>query len=228
MKVTAVVPSAGSSRRMGPNSDKLFLSLKGRPLLAWTLGALSRPKFVDEIVLIVKKDAQKSAKKLVRDFGFDKVVRIIPGGKQRCDSVKNGLKAVSKDTDIVLIHDGARPFLKEKPIKDAIDAAKRFGAACLGVPVKPTIKKVTESSFIKETLKRDQVWEIQTPQAFKTDIITRAYKNLDDHREGATDDAYLVEKLGVRVKLVKGSYENIKITTPEDLIIAKAILDARS
>jgi 2-C-methyl-D-erythritol 4-phosphate cytidylyltransferase len=200
--------------------------LKGKPLIAWTLESLCRPGCVDEVILVVKKQAREKAEKIVRRYGFTKVKKIIPGGRRRCDSVGRGLKAVCPDTDIVLVHDGARPILDQEIIKNTVYCAKKYGAAAAGVPVKPTIKQIDKKGFVRTTLKRDKIWEIQTPQGFKKQIIAGAYKKLDHHKKDATDDAYLVERMGRKVKLVKGSYRNIKVTTPEDLKIAEAILKA--
>jgi 2-C-methyl-D-erythritol 4-phosphate cytidylyltransferase len=152
-------------------------------------------------------------------------VTVVEGGEERGDSVKHGLKAVSPDMDLVIVHDGARPLITPDIIEKAIGEAQEYGAVVVGVPVKDTVKKVESRTLIVErSLDRDELWQAQTPQIFKYEIITRAYAK----KITATDDAKLVEDLGIKVKMVMGSYENIKITTPEDLIVAEAILRSRN
>jgi len=196
---------------------KQFLFLLGRPMLEWTIDAFKKCDAINEIILVVAKDNIAKAKV----YGF----KVAEGGEERTDSVRNGLALVSPDTDIVLIHDGARPLVTEKIIKRAVDGLKETGAAIVGVPVKDTVKQVnSEQCTVYRTLERSSLWQAQTPQAFRYDIIKKAYENA---KSNATDDSKLVEDLGIKVKMVMGSYENIKVTTPEDLIIAEAFLKNR-
>ncbi|MFA4967743.1 MAG: 2-C-methyl-D-erythritol 4-phosphate cytidylyltransferase [Candidatus Margulisiibacteriota bacterium] len=212
MKVSVIIAAGGTGKRMG--QKKQFLPLLGKSVLEWTIAAFKKVKQVTEIILVVNPDELEKAKNL----GADKVAA---GGEERSDSVANGLKLVSKDCDIVLVHDGARPLITADIIEKSIKAAEEFGACVVGIPVKDTIKRVGDDLFIEDTVDRKTLWQAQTPQAFKYEIITRI-------KGRATDDSKLVEDLGIRVKIVMGSYENIKITTPEDLIVAEAILRSRN
>ncbi|MGD2279084.1 MAG: 2-C-methyl-D-erythritol 4-phosphate cytidylyltransferase [Candidatus Omnitrophota bacterium] len=226
MSVIALVPSAGSGQRMNNSKDdKLFLELKGRPLLVHVLSGLQGSRLVDRIILIVKESYVGEAGRLVDEYAISKVADIIPGGETRAHSVANGLARVEAgDNDIILVHDGARPFLKEQNIQDVVDSARQYGAAVLGVPCTSTIKKVTEKNIIERTVDRRVLWEAQTPQAFRFGIIKEAYKDFEGL--GVTDDSGLVEKLGKKVCIVPGDRNNIKVTVPEDLKLAEAILDA--
>lgn len=215
MKIAVIVAAGGSGKRMG--RLKQFLPLAGKAVVEWTVEVFRKIKHVEQIVLTVSGEDLERAKNLG--------VTVVEGGKQRTDSVRNGLKAVTPDTDIVIIHDGARPLITSDIIDKAISEAKECGAVVVGVPAKDTIKKVDSKRLIVESsLARDELWQAQTPQVFKYEIITRAYAK----KKTATDDAKLVEELGIKVKMVMGSYENIKITTPEDLIVAEAILRSRN
>ena len=214
MKIAVIIAAGGSGKRMG--RPKQFLPLAGKAVVEWTIEVFRKIKVVGQIVLAVPEDDLERAKNLG--------VTVVAGGEERGDSVKNGLKAVAFDTDIVMIHDGARPLITPDIIEKAISEAKEYGAAVVGVPVKDTIKRVGDDLIIKDTVDRQALWSAQTPQVFKYEIITRAYAK----KGSATDDAKLVEDLGIKVKMVMGSYENIKITTPEDLIVAEAILRSRN
>jgi 2-C-methyl-D-erythritol 4-phosphate cytidylyltransferase len=214
MKIAVIIAAGGSGKRMG--RPKQFLPLAGKAVVAWTVEVFRKIKTVEQIVLAVPEDDLERAKNLG--------VTVVAGGEERGNSVKNGLKAISPDCDLVIIHDGARPLITPDIIEKAISEAKEHGAAVVGVPVKDTIKRVGDDLMIKETVDRQALWQAQTPQVFKYEIITRAYAK----KRSATDDAKLVEDLGIKVKIVMGSYENIKITTPEDLIVAEAILRSRN
>jgi 2-C-methyl-D-erythritol 4-phosphate cytidylyltransferase len=214
MKIAVIIAAGGSGKRMG--HPKQFLPLAGKAVVEWTIEVFRKIKAVGQIVLAVSEDDLERAKNLG--------VTVVAGGEERGNSVKNGLKAISPDCDLVIIHDGARPLITPDIIEKAISEAKEHGAAVVGVPVKDTIKRVGDDLMIKETVDRQALWQAQTPQVFKYEIITRAYAK----KRSATDDAKLVEDLGIKVKIVMGSYENIKITTPEDLIVAEAILRSRN
>lgn len=229
MKIEAIVAAAGSGLRLKKNISKPLVKIGNKPIIIHTLKALLRCSLIKNIIVVAEEKQLQKIKGLIKKFGIKKVKSVIAGGPRRSDSVSNGLRLVSKTADLVLIHDGARPFIDKKTIESVINKAKKFGAAIVGVPVKSTLKAMQYKKItplVKRTINRDKVWEIQTPQVFKREIIEKAYKkfkNLD-----ATDDSFLVEKLGIKVVVVRGSYFNIKITTPEDLIFAKALLKVRS
>ena len=213
----AVIVGAGSSQRMG--ADKAFLSLAGKPLLAWSIDTCHNCELFSKIVIVLNESNIDSGQKLIIERGWSKKVSVIIGGKRRQDSVRQGLKEL-EDCDWILIHDGARPFLTTDLIHDGLTAAQETGAAVAAVPVKDTIKLSDDDGMVRETFNRHQLWITQTPQVFRSDIITRAHENIIDD---VTDDASLVERLAYRVKLYTGSYNNIKITTPEDLALAEII-----
>lgn len=223
MKTEAIVAAAGIGKRLRSKTRKPYIDISGKPVLIRALTALSSSSGIKKIIVAVNRRDVNRCAALIRRFRVSKIKAVISGGRERRDSVANGLKRLDRDTEIVLIHDGARPFIDNKLIRDSIDCARKFGACIVGVPVKATIKRVKESESMRvvETVDRSALWEIQTPQVFKKDIIVKAYERFGS--APATDDAMLVEKLGIEVRVILGSYRNIKITTPEDLIIAKAI-----
>ena len=199
-------------------TNKLFASLNGKPLLAWSVDTCERCRLVRQIVLVLNDQDLARGQKLRKERNWSKVT-LYPGGARRQDSVKKGLSQI-KGCDWVMIHDGARPFMSLNLIEDGLRIVGDTGAAVAAVPVKDTIKLANSENLIKETLKRDRLWAVQTPQIFSFDIISKAYKNLA--RE-VTDDATAVERLGYKVRLYMGDYENIKVTTPEDLALAHTI-----
>lgn len=225
MKVTAIVLAAGSGKRMNSKVHKQYLLINEKPVLYYSLKAFEESS-VDEIVLVVGADEIEYCKKeIVELFGFTKVCAIVEGGKERYNSVYEGLKAAG-ETDYVLIHDGARPFLTQDIIERTIISVAQYGACVVGMPVKDTIKIVDDETFAKETPDRTKVWQVQTPQAFSYELVYDAYTRMlagDD--TGITDDAMVVERMtDYKVKLIEGSYRNIKITTPEDLLVAEVYL----
>lgn len=242
MKTTAIILAAGQGKRMGSDVAKQFLLLSGRPVLYYTLKNFEE-SMVDEIILVTGEGQEEYCRKEIVDaYGFLKVKKIVTGGKERYHSVAKGLDAISDDIkarpdmreeSYVLIHDGARPFATPEMIERGILAAQKYDACVLGMPVKDTIKISDDEGFAADTPKRSLVWQIQTPQIFERSLIKKAYKELILREEellekgiAITDDAMVVELLsGKRVKLVEGSYHNIKLTTPEDLKIAEALLD---
>lgn len=239
MKVVAIVPSAGKGERMGEpvrrNSEseggkKEFLFLGDKPILAHTLKPLEDHPRISEIILVVdEKSVEKCKREIVEKYVFKKVKEVIVGGEERQDSVYKGLKRVAKDCDIVLIQDGARPFLTEDLITRSIEGAEKHKAAAVAVPCIDTIKFARkENNMALETLDREYLWMAQTPQTFRYEIILRAYQKAKKEKFRGTDDASLVERAGIPIKIVRGSYDNIKITTPEDLILAEAILKKRN
>ena len=226
--VSVIIAAAGKGTRMNSDINKQYINICGVPVLARSIGVFQECKLINEIIVVVNKDDIIFCKKNIIDtYEFTKVTQIVAGGDSRQKSVLNGLNAVNKDTEIVLIHDGARPFVKQEIIIDSITSAMNFGAACVAVPVKDTIKRSVGKDgqdFVTETIPRETLWLVQTPQAFRYSLIREAHiKAYEEGFEG-TDDSILVERLGVPVKIVMGRYDNIKITTWEDLIIGEAIL----
>lgn len=217
----AVIVGAGSSQRLG--ADKVFLPLAGKPLLAWSVDVCQNCELLSQIVIVLNESNLDSGRNLVAERGWSKVVGVCLGGERRQDSVRQGLKEL-KRCDWVVIHDGARPFLTLDLIRDGLEAARGTGVATAAVPVKDTIKLGDDNEMVRETLHRQRLWTVQTPQVFRFDIITRAHGQVTDE---VTDDATLAERLGYQVKLYMGSYQNIKITTPEDLALAEIVVKDR-
>ncbi|MDF9407515.1 2-C-methyl-D-erythritol 4-phosphate cytidylyltransferase [Pelotomaculum isophthalicicum JI] len=228
VKVAAVIPAAGRGARMGLPVKKQFLQLEGIPVIGHTLKVIADSPVVHDIVLVASPGEEAYCRNaIVERFGIRKIAAIVPGGSERQESVYNGLLALSADTDIVLIHDGARPLLRPEELPAIVDAGARYGAATLAVPVKDTVKLSGEDEFVAGTLPRERLWLTQTPQAFRYQLIIEAHQRAMQGKYTGTDDAGLVEILGQPVKIVAGSYENLKITTPEDLLVASAIIKAR-
>ncbi|MCX7710026.1 MAG: 2-C-methyl-D-erythritol 4-phosphate cytidylyltransferase [Clostridia bacterium] len=224
--VSAIIVAAGKGTRMNMDINKQYVEVRDIPILARTLSVFARHRLVDEIVLVVNEaDILYCKQEIVEGYEIKKVKCITAGGKERQQSVFNGLQEVSKNAGIVLIHDGARPFVTEDCIGASIKVAAEYGAACVAVPVKDTIKAADSEQFIESTLERTKLWSIQTPQTFKYDTILKAHEIARENGFVGTDDAVLAENIGVRVKLVMGDYFNIKITTQEDLTLAEAIID---
>lgn len=227
----AIVLAAGRGTRMGTKVQKQFLDLGGYPVLYYSLKAFEESR-VDEVILVTgQQDVEYCKKEIVEKYGFAKVSAVTAGGAQRYHSVYEGLKCVRETAKIVLIHDGARPFLDDGIIDRAIDAAARYGACAVGMPSKDTVKIADEDGFAASTPERSLVWTIQTPQAFSRELILSAYRAMmadEELQQGITDDAMVVERFTLNpVRLAEGSYENIKVTTPEDMEIAEAILKRR-
>ena len=222
---TAIVLAAGKGTRMNAGMNKQFMLINDRPLLAQTLAAFQSCNAIDSIILVAGREELKTCKEQIIDrYGFDKVDKLVPGGSERQQSVYNGIMELEDDCSIVVIHDGARPILPEGIIERCIDGAEIYGAVSAGMPAKETIKILNEEGFVQYTPERGKVWVTQTPQAFKRDIIEKAHEMATIKGISGTDDAFLVECMGIKVKMLEGSYENIKITTPEDIILAEAIM----
>jgi 2-C-methyl-D-erythritol 4-phosphate cytidylyltransferase len=221
MKTQVIIVAAGAGTRLKAKLPKALVALKRNPMISWSLGVFERCSLVDGIIVVGHKsylaDFQKIAKK------FKKVKVVVPGGAKRADSVRLGLEALDENTSLVLVHDAARPLIDELSIKRLLQTLKSYPAAILAVPVKPTIKKVDEKTLcVKETLPRHLLWEVQTPQGFQKETLIKAHQQ--KIKEEATDDAMLVERMGVRVKVVMGHPQNIKVTTAEDLQFAEGLL----
>lgn len=225
-RIGAVVLAGGKGSRMNSGVRKQYMLLDGRPLITYALDAFEASR-TDVIVLVTGEGEQDYVKtQIVNAYGYAKIAAVVAGGAERYLSVYAGLLAL-KDCDYVLIHDGARPLVTADIISRAIDGARTFKACAAGMPVKDTIKAADADQFGSVTLNREQLWQIQTPQAFSYELIRGAYDWLMAHKEcqtGITDDAMVVEKYnGQPVKLIRGSYSNLKVTTPEDLVIAAAL-----
>lgn len=217
-KVGAVIVAAGKSQRMG-EVDKLFALLGDKPLLARAIQAFQKCRSVDQIVVVVSAEKEELCRRLVIGEEWSKVSDICLGGRRRQDSVAAGLKRLKK-CHWVVIHDGARPFVTVDLIERGLEAAKETGAAVAAVPVTDTIKLTGDDRIVRETPPRQNLWAVQTPQVFHINIINEAYQKANDD---VTDDASLVEQLGYQVKLYMGSYDNIKVTTPDDLALAEVL-----
>lgn len=215
-KVTAIIPCAGQGKRMGGRVSKQFLEIKDRPLFAYTLEQFQKHAQIDEIVLVTREEDIAHCWQVIHKEGLTKVTRVVAGGKERQDSVYEGLLVLDEETEWVVIHDGARPLISQATISKVLQAAMENEAAIVGVPAKDTIKLVNPDLTVQMTPPRDQLWHVQTPQVFRKELVMRAYAKAAALGWQGTDDASLVEKLGVPVYMVKGEYNNIKITTPED------------
>ena len=233
VKVFAIVPAAGKGKRFGPDTNKPFQTLISNPLIIWSLKALENVIDIVEIIPVLKVEDMEHGRNVFEEYGLSKIKRIAPGGKERQDSVYNGLKLIENTNCIVLIHDGVRPLIEKpliegmiKQMSEILQKKEQCDGIVLGVPLKDTIK-VAEDGIIKKTLRRDSLWAIQTPQVFPYSNIFSAYERAMKEGFYSTDDAAIVEKYGGKIKIVMGSYRNIKITTPEDLAIAEILLSRR-
>lgn len=225
MRVTAIILAAGSGKRMNSNVHKQYMMLAGKPVIYYALKVFEESEVTDIILVTGAGEEDYCRREIVERYGLRKVKSIVSGGKERYHSVYEGLKA-AEGADYVLIHDGARPLVTQDIIARSIKAARESLACVVGMPVKDTIKVVGEDGFAKETPNRNTLWQIQTPQSFSYSLIADAYKRVLASGETAvTDDAMVLEKVtGQSVRVIEGSYCNIKITTPEDLMVAEAYL----
>lgn len=222
---SVIVAAAGSSTRMD-GQNKLLLQIGGKPVLAHTLSALSACKAVNEIIVVTRAEEMEAIGRLCTEYNMTKVAKIIPGGKTRTESVYYGVLQASSDAELIAVHDGARPFVSENTIVGAIEAAIEFNAAAPAVPVTSTVKQAKDG-FVVKTVDRSDLFEIQTPQIFKAEVLVCALKNALDRSLNITDDCMAVEALGCRVRLTRGERENIKLTTKADIVFAEAIFSQR-
>lgn len=221
----AIVLAAGKGTRMNRQINKVYLPLKDKPIIAHTLEAFYRVSLVHGIVIVISPGEEDLFReRILETYPPQKPVKIVPGGAKRQDSVYNGLKALSQDTGIVLIHDGARPLITTDIIHKSIKVAEKYGAAVVGVPVKDTIKKLKPDGSIEKTIDRSLLWHAQTPQTFRYSLIMEAHSKARQEGYIATDDSALVEHLGRAIYMLQGDYNNIKITTPDDLTLGEEIL----
>lgn len=225
--ITAVIPAAGQGSRMKAGINKQFLSLLGMPVLIRTLRIFEKCNLIDDVIIVASPGEEDYCCQLLQEYGLSKISQVVTGGETRQQSVANGLAQISDKCDIVAVHDGARPLLLPSHLKEVLQAVSSNDGAVLAVPVKDTIKESINDNLVKCTLDRSKLWMAQTPQVFRKDVLFYAYqKAMTDHYAG-TDDASLAEHYGFKIKVIEGSYENIKITTPEDLDLAELILKRR-
>jgi len=227
MMVSTIIVAAGKGVRMDDKERKQYLSLDGRPLVSHTIKLFDECNIIDEIFLVVpEEDFEFCNENILNQQNFQKKVSLVPGGVERQDSVYNGLLAIDNiDDSIVVIHDGVRPFIRSEQLSECISCATDYDACIFGIPAYDTLKKVNSSGFIEDTIERKDIWLAQTPQAFKYNLIRRAHENARRAAITGTDDAMLVELLGIKVKVIRGSRCNVKITAKEDLLLAKAIMN---
>ena len=231
MKAAVIITAGGLGKRFGEKGDKLlpkqFIHLSAKPIILYSIQSFERSKFISEIVLVVPdKWVEYTETELVDKFDIKKVSKVIAGGAQRQESVERGFKSLSSKPEIVAIHDGVRPFVSLEIIEEVLKHAANSGGAIAAIPATDTIKKSTSAKSIERTLSREDIWFAQTPQAFKYEILLEAYEKASEDGYLGTDEAELVERLGKEVKLVLGSKNNIKITTPEDLKLGELIIDS--
>jgi 2-C-methyl-D-erythritol 4-phosphate cytidylyltransferase len=225
MKTQVVLPVAGSGIRMNHSTPKPLLLLNGKPLFLYSLDVFEKCGLVESVIVVAHPDYMTEYKSWILRHGLNKVAELIPGGETRRESVYAGLKEVDADTDIVLVHDGARPLVTLDVVEKSIALCRDFDAVISAVPVKSTIKRVQGNNLlVEETLNRKELWEVQTPQTFRAKVLRQAHDTLPP--QDFTDDAAMVEAIGGKVRILPGQYSNIKITTPEDLLIAQALLAA--
>ncbi len=225
MRTLAIVLAGGAGKRMGSSTSKQFLLLDDRPILVHSLQVFEESRPVDGVYLVVnQRDLPLIQEEVLEAYKFSKITKLVIGGRLRQDSVRNGLEAIDEPCDVVVIHDAARPFVSPAFVEKTISLMEMFDAIIPALPARDTIKVISKEGFVSKTLERDTLWQVQTPQTFKYDLIIRAYREGLAKKVLGFDDATFVEYLGKRVKVVEGSPYNIKITTPEDLIIARGIL----
>jgi len=229
MSTTAIILAAGQGKRMNSDKNKQFLKVKGKPIIVYTIEAFMIHLYIEDILLVVNEDEVKLMKEDIVDNYFSnrhKNIIVVVGGKERYNSVHNALNELSDDCKYVLIHDGARPLVSDKEISDSVEILKTEKASVLGVKAKNTYKLVDEHNYITTTVARENLYSILTPQSFHKSIIIEAYEKGVDKIKDITDDGMMVEKaLHIPVKLIEGCYENIKITTPEDLVTMEKIIE---
>ena len=227
MKVIALIPAAGTGKRMQAGVNKQYLQLGGMPIVGRTVSLFQDVPCIDDIYIITpEQEIPYCRTEVVERYGFTKVRGIVPGGQERQNSVLNGLRAIegTEDDAVILIHDGVRPFISRHSLEHAVATAREYDGALVAVPVKDTVKVVLEG-IVRDTPPRERIWLAQTPQAFRYSVIRAAHEMADAEGFLGTDDASLVERMGREVHIVLGDYRNIKITTPEDLLLAEAFLN---
>ena len=222
-RVVAIVPAAGTGERFGKGTNKPFADLGNKPLIIWAVETLQNMPEITEIIPVVKEQDIKLCKRLFEEYSLTKIKRIAPGGRERQDSVFHGLSLIHDKDSVVLIHDGVRPLIEPSVIQNALQQLNGCDGIVIGVPLKDTVKEVRDG-VVRNTPRRDLLWAVQTPQIFYYRALYDAYEKAIADSFYTTDDSALVEKNGGRIKVVQGSYTNIKVTTPEDLLIAEIFL----
>ena len=226
-KTTAIIAAGGTGSRMGLDFNKLFLMIDEKPVLAHTLDVFEGCTKIDEVIIVANERDIQTVKEIVEDFGYSKVKTIATGGETRQESVYKGLLCVSDDTEVVAIHDAARPLINPLVINQCIDTAYEFGASAAGVPAKDTLKRTDSQNVITETVDRDSIVLIQTPQCFKKDVILKAHEKAVSDGFLTTDDCAVAENYGVNVKVIPGNALNLKLTTPDDYYALSALISYR-
>lgn len=226
---TAIIVGAGKGKRMQSKINKILLTLAGKPIICHTIKKFEDSDLIDNIILVINKDDEREIKNLVKKYNFKKIKKIIYGGKERQDSVYNGIKAIenASDEDITLINNAVNPFVNEKTIRELIEEARIYGASAAAIKAKDTIKEVDKNNFAVKTLDRSKLWQMQTPQVMKYGLAIKAFEKAYKDDFYATDDVSLIERLGKKVKIVETNKENIKITTPENLMLSEKINSAK-
>jgi len=219
-----IIVAGGKSERIGTGVDKAFLSLGAKPVVVYSLLAFEKCRDIDEVILVVRKDRIDVARQAARMFGCNKVKKVIAGGALRQQSVMNGLNEASEDVDIVVVHDGARPCLTPDLIGQTVNSAKQYGSGVAAVKVTDTVKSVEKGMIVAGTIDRTKLWLVQTPQAFKMDLLQKAFQLVEKKKIKVTDEASAVELVSNNVRLVVSSSSNIKITSPDDLTLAAALM----
>jgi 2-C-methyl-D-erythritol 4-phosphate cytidylyltransferase len=228
MRTVAIVPAAGTGNRMGGERSKQYLTLAGMPILVHTLKVFDECPLVDGLLVVVPpQDIEFVRDTVLEPWRLKKVAGVIAGGKERQDSVRAGVEALDRETDLVIVHDAVRPFITIELISQCIRAAREEGAITVGVPAKDTVKEVAPDGRVLRTCDRSLMWLTQTPQAFRRNIIENAHRAAVRDGFRGTDDTSLVERLGIAVRMIRGEYSNIKIPTPDDLILAETMLAGR-
>lgn len=227
MRIAAIIPAAGAGTRMEGDIPKQFMELDSRPILITTLTVFENWSGVDEVIVAVPANEQERMSEWVDRYNLGKISQIVSGGPRRQDSVYNGLKTVGEEVDIVLVHDGVRPLVTPQILQSCAEKASHTGAAIAAVPIKDTVKEAGDEKTVLRTLDRGRLWSVQTPQGFRREILVKAMEQAARDSFTGTDEASLVERLDIPVSIIEGSYENIKITTPEDLLLAKFIINTR-
>jgi len=229
LRTVAIIPAAGLGLRMGGAVRKQFLPLGGLPLLVHSLRVFQSSRVIDSVILAVpEEDLQSCRTEIIGAHGFTKVTQVVAGGRERQDSVRQALAVVDQNVRLVVIHDAVRPFVTDTMVRQIVEAASADGAAIIALPMRDTVKQVGADQLIERTIDRKPLWLAQTPQAFRRDWLEEAHRKAESEGLIATDDAFLLEWMGHPVRVVEGSGENIKVTRPEDLVIAEAILASRA
>lgn len=221
---SAIIVAGGKSERMGADVDKAFLSLGTKPVVVYSLTAFEKCRDVDEVILVVRRDRIEAARQMARMFGCNKVKKIVAGGGMRQQSVANGLAEISEESEITVVHDGARPCVTSDLISQTVASARLCGSGIAAVKITDTVKSVDKGMVVSETVDRTKLWLVQTPQAFKTALLKKALALVEKKKLKVTDESSAVQLVSDDVRLVQASYSNIKITTVDDLVLAAALM----